>query len=315
MIVRHSESQIFSLIVATLGPAPGLQRLLQSLKDADAPLSEVIVVDQNNDDRLSDILSSFRSHLEIVHLRSRRGLSIARNTGISAARGQLLAFPDDDCWYPPRLLATVYERLLAEPSWAGLTCRCTDEQGRLAAGALSRRSGLISRRTVWSRGVSATMFVRRGLVAAVGDFDSSLGLGAPTPFQSGEETDYLLRALKAGHSIWHETRLRVHHPLPPAPQELGSVERARAYGRGMGRVLRLHGFGFLTLAGHVVLPCLGSLHALILCNPALARIRYARALGRIEGWRAVMPDALQVPDSATRSGADEFASPKPANKR
>ena len=281
-----AERPEFSLIVATLGAASGLPRFLHSLEDNAAANCEILIVDQNDDDRLKSLVDAYRADLEIVHLRSPKGLSVARNIGIRFARGRVLAFPDDDCWYPPQLLQKVKARLDSEPRLAGLTCRCTDEWGRLAAGAPSRRSGLLSRRTVWSRGVSATMFLHRAVVERVRDFDPSLGLGAPTLFQSGEETDYLLRALKADFLIWHETELQVFHPLSPAAREPKSAERARAYGRGMGRVLRVHGYDMLTVAGHVALPCLGSLYALCVRDPHLARVRFERALGRVEGWGA-----------------------------
>ena len=35
---------------------------------------------------------------------------------------------------------------------------------------------------------------------AIGDFDVRLGVGAPTPFGSGEEADYLLRGVEKGLS-------------------------------------------------------------------------------------------------------------------
>jgi len=64
--------------------------------------------------------------------------------------------------------------------------------------------------------------------------------GAGTPFQSGEETDLLLRAIKGGFQIQYLPSLVIYHPLPPRYSS-AAVTRARLYGAGMGRVLRKHG--------------------------------------------------------------------------
>ena len=133
--------------------------------------------------------------------------------------------------------------------------------------------------------MSATMFLRRDLVDRVGAFDADLGLGATTPYQSGEETDYLLRALRAGYLIRHASDLRVFHPLPPSTRDAASVRRAWSYGLGMGRVLRLHRFDLLAVTGHLLRPCLGALHAFASGDRPLARVRIARAIGRYHGWR------------------------------
>jgi glycosyltransferase involved in cell wall biosynthesis len=98
---------MISLLVATLGRVDELNRLLASLENQDAGF-EVLVVDQNPDDRLAPVLAA-HSRLAARHLRSERGLSRARNVGLRAAQGDLIAIPDDDCWYPAGLLARVEE--------------------------------------------------------------------------------------------------------------------------------------------------------------------------------------------------------------
>lgn len=75
----------------------------------------------------------------------------------------------------------------------------------------------------------------RTFLKEVGGFDEGLGVGAETPFQSGEDTELLLRAIKKGFQIQYLPSLVVYHPLPP-PYSHAAVTRA-----GMGRVLRKHG--------------------------------------------------------------------------
>jgi Glycosyl transferase family 2 len=52
---------------------------------------------RTHDDRLDSALAQYRSLFPIVHLRSQKGLSRARNEALAFAQGEILCFPDDDC--------------------------------------------------------------------------------------------------------------------------------------------------------------------------------------------------------------------------
>lgn len=274
-----------SLVVATYGPCDTLERLLDSLIAQRDCTIEVIVVDQNPTDDVRQICHRYANELDIRHIRSKPGLSRARNVGIGHCTGRIIAFPDDDCWYPEGLLAAVKAEILGDPGWAGLTCRCTDEEGRLAAGGDSRRAGVISKRNVWHRGVSATLFLRADVVARVGKFDETLGLGSEGYFKSGEESDYILRALQLGERMVYLPQLRVFHPLPPPSGSAGAASRSWGYGLGFGRVLRKHHYGKTAVAYHIGYPLVGATVAMMRLDVSLARLRLARVVGRVQGWR------------------------------
>src|SRR5215472_5711239 len=97
---------MFSLIIATLNRVDEIDHLLQSLEAQTFKDFEVMVVDQNPDDRLQSVLQS-HPVLSFRHLRSAPGLSKARNVGLPHAKDDIIAFPDDDCWYPVQLLADI----------------------------------------------------------------------------------------------------------------------------------------------------------------------------------------------------------------
>jgi GT2 family glycosyltransferase len=275
---------MFSLILCTYGSALHLERFLESLRDQSGESFELIVVDQNPDDRLDGLLRHYAALFDLRHIRAAPGLSSARNAGIRAARGDIFAFPDDDCWYPAGHL-TLVRFLLNDPKSDGLTCRCTDEQGNLAAGGEDRRAGTLNKWNVWNRGVSATLFLKRGVIARVGFFDEDLGLGARSSFQSGEETDYLLRSIGRGMTLRYEPSLSVYHPLPPPSRQAGAVQKSWQYGLGMGRVLAKHDYSPLQVGWFLVVPFLGAIRALCTGDVALARVRATRALARYHGWR------------------------------
>jgi glycosyltransferase involved in cell wall biosynthesis len=303
-IVQQAEPQqaetqlaepLFSLILCTYGGGfQHVERLLQSLLRQGDESLELIVVDQNADDRLVDLLKRYEARLSIQHIRTAPGLSSARNVGIRAARGRIFAFPDDDCWYPAGHLGRV-RSLLDDGGNDGLTCRCTDEQGNLAAGGEDRRSGRLTKWNVWNRGVSATLFLTRDLVSRIGFFDEDLGLGARSNFQSGEETDYLLRSIAHGMNLRYEPDLSVYHPLPPPSRQAGAVRKSWQYGLGMGRVLAKHRYSRLQVYWFLVVPVLGALKALCSGDLALARVRATRTMARYRGWRWRPQQTITLP--------------------
>jgi glycosyltransferase involved in cell wall biosynthesis len=289
----------FSLILCTYGRAVHIARFLESLRKQGDASFELIVVDQNPDDRLVGPVQRYETRFPIRHIRTSPGLSSARNVGIRAARGHVIAFPDDDCWYAPNHLERVKNLLLGSGK-DGLTCRCTDEQGNLAAGGEDRQAGGLTKWNVWNRGVSATLFLKRHVVSRVGYFDEDLGLGARSGFQSGEETDYLLRSIEGGMNLRYEPSLSVYHPLPPPSKQTGAVRKSWQYGLGMGRVLAKHRYSRIQVGWFLFIPTMGALQALCAGDLALARIRATRAMARYRGWRWRPLQTISLPPWSLR---------------
>ena len=82
----------------------------------------------------------------------------------------------------------------------------------------------------------ATLFVRRSVIDAGLKFNEELGVGASSPFQSGEETAFLLDAIGKGWRGKYFPDLVVYH------DQVGETDpsRARKYARGFGRLLALY---------------------------------------------------------------------------
>jgi len=274
-----------SLIVATLGRTAELQRLLQSLAGQTYRDFEVIVVDQNGDERLTDLLAVFRPSFPIRHLRAAPGLSRARNLGWQQAAGALLAFPDDDCWYPQDLLKQVHDTLRDHPAWDGLIGYGVDEQGR-ANLPWREKSGPVSPAVSWRRSVTYAMFLRRDVVQRVGGFDETLGPGAGTPWGSGEDNDLMLRALAGGARVQFDATLRVGHPrLFLAPDAAGCAKRHR-YALGDGRLLRKHPMPWWWRALFFGVPLGRLAGAALRGRGAAVRFHWVTFQGRRQGYRA-----------------------------
>ena len=272
--------------MATVGRTEEVKRFLEHLDRQTYRDFELIVVDQNPDDRLVSILEAYKKRFPILHLRSERGLSRARNVGLKHISGDIVAFPDDDCWYPPDLLERAARFFREHPDIDVLTGRSVDENGELSAGRSDASSGLVNFFNVWKRGRSISMFLKSAVITQVGDFDESLGVGAGTPWGAGEETDYLLRTLKNGFRIYYKANLTIYHPQPVKRYDEKAIARAYTYGAGIGRVLRKHRYPFWFVFYSFLRTSIGIVLAFAMGHFELARFRWASLKGRVRGWLA-----------------------------
>jgi len=271
-----------SLILATKARVAEIERFLRSLTQQGYGNLELIVVDQNEDNRLEATLSQTSIPFPIFHLHSEAGLSRARNVGIASATGEILGFPDDDCWYPDGLLARVVSEFQSHPSVAGFTGRSEDGQGQPSGGSFSRWQGRVDTENVWKKGISYTIFLRSLVCAAVGPFDEELGVGARTRFSSGEETDYLIRTVKLGFNIQYLPDLVVFHPNPILYNR-NHRRKAFRYGIGMGRVLSKHRYNLFFSLYTILRPFAGAVLSLLTFRPRKAAYHLAIAGGRVSG--------------------------------
>lgn len=273
-----------SLVCATIGRDAEFSRLLASLDAQQVPI-ELIVVDQSGDDRLVSVLGCAGPNVEVVHLRCPPGLARARNLGLRRVTGDWVGFPDDDCWYAPQTLQRVIAHFEAHPEADLVSGRFVDADGR-GESKWPTRPTRVGRFGVWRCACSITVFARRRVLDAVPGFDESLGVGAGTPFGSGEETDFLLRAMEAGLRIDYDPDLVLRHPLKDDAFDDAAVARARSYATGSGRVLRTHRYPFWFFAASVAVPLAGACWSRLVGDRARARLRGAIAAGRVAGWRA-----------------------------
>jgi glycosyltransferase involved in cell wall biosynthesis len=84
-----------SVVVACYNGGRTLQSCLDSLTHLNYPSYQVIVVDDGSTDITSQVASLYKDFCLIRQ--EHKGLAVARNTGISAADGEVIAFTDADC--------------------------------------------------------------------------------------------------------------------------------------------------------------------------------------------------------------------------
>jgi glycosyltransferase involved in cell wall biosynthesis len=271
----------FDLVTTTLGRTTQVRDLLESLEHQTHRAFRVLLVDQNDDDRLSDLMTDWSFPIE--HLHSTRGISRGRNAGLPHVRADVVAFPDDDCRYPPGLLGQVAAQF-TDRTLDGVTGRLVDSAGALEAGSWRSSAFMLAPRTVWYGAVSATVFLRRGVVERVGEFDELLGLGATIGDRSSEEIDYLVRALSYGARIRFTPNVVVEHP-PKDDAERWSHGRATRDGESMGYILRKHGYPVWYAAWMLVRPLGGMVVSSARGDFRRAWFYYGAFKGRLRGLR------------------------------
>jgi glycosyltransferase involved in cell wall biosynthesis len=280
--VGHTELPSFDLVVATVDRTEELERLFESLERQAHTAFRVLLVDQNEDNRLDEIIARYPL-LDLKRLRSPRGLSRARNAALQHVRAELIAFPDDDCAYPDDLLQRVARRFEVDASLGGLTGRAADLHGKSAPG-WPLDAAEVTRENLWRRAISFTIFLRSSAVGVVGPFDEQLGLGSGQPWASGEETDYLIRALDTGVRIEYDPELVVLHDEKTfAPATLRSAGARE--GASIGYLLRKHRYSAGTVGKMFVRPLGGAAIALARRDPARARFHLSTLRGRVAGYR------------------------------
>jgi glycosyltransferase involved in cell wall biosynthesis len=271
----------FSLAMATRGRDREIGEFCESLLAQKRDDVELIVVDQNEDDRLVPMLARYGDRLPITHLRSAVAkANHARNLGLHAARGDIVGFPDDDCLLPPGVLDRVAAAFDADPTLAVLTGPAESPAGGLGSGRWRESAGAVTPENVWTSVIEFNLWLRRDVALSLDGFDEAMGPG--TPIGSAEGNDLVLRAVAAGHRAHYDPTMRVIHP----DKRLTDVAtaRARLYGRGLGFALRRHRVPAKTWLPFAVRPLGGVAVSLLKLRPRDAAYYAMTFLGRAEGF-------------------------------
>jgi GT2 family glycosyltransferase len=228
----------FSVIIPTYQRPASLERCLEALARSSTAREdyEVIVVDDGNSATLEETVAPFQERMAVRLLRqANAGPAAARNTGAAQARGEFLAFTDDDC-----MPAVGWLDALAGPLRSAPHCMvggCV--RNPLSANPYSSASQAILDLVYahYNANPSRARFFASNNMALPADTFRSLGGFTPS-FRTSEDRDLCDRWLGAGHPLICAPDAVVDHARPLTlrtfwRQHLG-------YGRGAFRFYRAH---------------------------------------------------------------------------
>lgn len=301
-----TELQI-SVVVCTYNRSDLLAQVLETLcaQAVDPTTYEVIVVDNNSKDDTAAVTAKFAAQYPNVRycFEASPGASFARNRGWQEARGQYVAYTDDDCKCPPQWLAIAQEIIatraptvfggpyfafynVEKPTWF------KDAYGSSVETPVARNL------TLSEHLAEGNMFVDRRVFAQFGGFRTDLGPSG-NAIGFGEGTDWLIRGRKQAPDtvVYYDPRLFVYHLVRPEKFKWGRIlRRMFADGRITYRVFDKHkkptygmSYLFLKAAGHATYLVGDTLYGLLIRDrgqyPLIQNylyehsLQYLRALG------------------------------------
>ena len=201
----------FSVIIPTYNRSAQLNTCLQALAAQAYPRDrfEVLVVDDGSAEPPREIVASFSEALDVTLLaESHGGPSATRNAGATRARGEFLAFTDDDCAPTPEWLENIAARLVSSPTClvGGHTVNALTENICSAA----------------SQGLIDVIYAHFNRDAANAQFLASNNIAMPTAqfhaiggfnpgFHFAEDREFCDRWLRHGYRMTYAPEVVIHH--------------------------------------------------------------------------------------------------------
>jgi GT2 family glycosyltransferase len=197
-----------SVVVCTYNGGRTLDQCLRSLLALDYPDFEVIVVDDGSTDDTPSILARFPD-VRVIR-QPNNGLSVARNVGLEAATGEIVAYTDSDCYADSDWLTHLVHQLVRTGAAAAGGPNLSPEDGWLAAcvaASPGQPTHVLESDQVAEHIPGCNMAFRRDALLAIGGFD-------PQFRKAGDDVDVCWRIQEAGMWItfapgafvWHHRR-------------------------------------------------------------------------------------------------------------
>jgi glucosyl-dolichyl phosphate glucuronosyltransferase len=220
-----------SVVLCTYNRAATLSKTLDSLLAQRVPEAvswEIVVVDNNSKDATRNVVEEYkRRQPSIVRylFESRQGISYARNTGVLAAGGEVVAFIDDDERADANWLWNLTSNLRTEmwagaggpviPEWDRPIPRWWTSESPFTVGPLAVFNADSNREELSVPPFGANMAFRKDILEKYGLFRTDLGRSG-AKLLGNEDTELGRRLFAAGERLRFEPSAITYHPVEPA---------------------------------------------------------------------------------------------------
>lgn len=195
-----------TIVIAVYNGAPTIAACVSSLLGLCYPREhvEIVVVDNGSTDATLERLQAFGSAIRVLHQKT-RGASAARNAGVRAARGTIVAFTDADCTVEPEWLGALVAPLVDR----GVGVVGGPILSRIDGNRIERFGDVIhdQRRAIED---DAAPYVASGNWASRADVLLQLGLFDES-LRRSQDVDLAWRAVQAGFRLVYAPDAIVHH--------------------------------------------------------------------------------------------------------
>lgn len=222
-------SMQITVVVCTFNRSSLLPAALESMAASEMPADigwDILVVDNNSNDNTAAVVERFMCRYpgRFQYLfEPRPGKSNALNSGIAHARGDVLAFADDDVTVHSDWLYNLTRPLLTE-DWSGCGGRVLAQWDSAFPSWLDPKSWIVAGPLVqFDRGLQpgplnetpmgTNMAFKKLVFERYGQFRTDLG---PSPGSEirNEDSEFTRRLLNAGEPLYYQPEALVYHPVP-----------------------------------------------------------------------------------------------------
>jgi len=214
------DDPLISVIIPTFNRPQNLLVALNSVAKQTYSNIEIIVVNDCGED-VNKVIDRYQGHFKIrVEKHSKnRGAGAARNTGISLARGEYIAFLDDDDNYLPHHIETLVKAIEENPQVSAVY----SDAVQVTIDTRKRKPSLIDKRVVFSRNFSIDnllvsnyipilcLLVRKNAIDIAGEFSEEMS--------ALEDWEWLIRMAQTGPFL--------HQPIVTAEYVVRVAEKTR----------------------------------------------------------------------------------------
>lgn len=223
----RQDSLSVSMIISTYNRAPLLRDCLQKVLCLRYPRFEVLVVNGPSTDQTEEVLQEFPGVRRFAT--ESRNIAISRNVGLRAARGEVVAFVDDDAEVPPDWLDSL-TRCFEDPRTGGVGGVVCGEDGRIdfANGVVDLYGRIVAYRPtpghfndpagrLFNNVMGTNCAFRRSALFEIGLFDENYDY-------YHDEADVCIRMIRASWRITHCREASVLHRSAPGPNRRARLD-------------------------------------------------------------------------------------------
>ena len=202
---KDKEMPLISVIVCTYNGSATITKCLNGIAKLDYPNYEVIVVNDGSTDNTPDLVKGF--YVKLVTT-ANHGLSSARNTGMYNARGEIIAYIDDDAWPDPHWLQYIaYAYASSEHACIGGPNISPYKSGFVSTCVANAPGGpvhVLDTDEIAEHVPGCNMTFRREALMKIGGFD-------PVYRSAGDDVDVCWRIQESGRTIGFHPSAVVWH--------------------------------------------------------------------------------------------------------